>query len=519
MKNIIDKIKNSTSKRWKIYGIANVIVEFILSIILAIAIYEISYVKATIGVISRKYLIIAIGTAIPILGIIILNFIRYKEKTEKIFLSFLIPLGLLYLVLVIPYYVPDEAPHIIRAYETYQGEFISSLNEEGKHRAVIPKDFKDLKLTNLHDYITLKEQISKKTDYSNCEEAYTEAQSYPGILYLISGLGLAIGRIFKINIIFAMYLGRMFNFIFFLVLAYYAIKKIPFGKLLLSTYLLMPMVLQQAASVSPDSVINSITIFFISYVIYIVYRNEDLKKIEIAMVIAMSAFIAVAKVVYLPLVFLLLLLIQNKAISKNKKIFVIVTSTVIAVILGGFWYMYQGRYQDERDYVQERNINATEQIKGILTNPVGYLAVLGNTLDKMGLTYLYGMIGDSLGWQNIQVAPYMILLYLIILICSIWFEKHEKTFNKKQKIFSLIIALGTIILIFTALYAGWTDVGAGIIVGVQGRYFIPVAILILLSMCLKNNYVKIKNIEVIYFVLISLINLSAILSIQQFFIV
>ena len=98
-----------------------------------------------------------------------------------------------------------------------------------------------------------------------------------------------------------------------------------------------------------------------------------------------------------------------------------------------------------------------------------------------------------------------------------WLENHKVTFSNRQKIFAILISLSVIILVFTGLYIGWTEVGAKIIVGVQGRYFIPIAILLILTMCFKNNYVEIKNIRTIYFILIALINFSAISSIIQFF--
>lgn len=477
-----------------------------------------AYFKSTIDVISGFHLALAFFSGIIILASIVFNYICYSEKIEKIFLSILIPIGMLYLVLMVPYYVPDEAPHVIRAYEIYHGEFISNLNDEGNHRAKIPLALKELNLANLNNYQTLNEQMQKQTDYSQKDEVYTEAQGYPGILYMFSGLGMLIGEIFNLNIVLAMYLARIFNYIFFLILAYFSIKKIPFGKMLLSVYLLMPMVLQQAASVSPDSVINSVEIFFISYILYLTFKAEKIQKKEIIFIFGASAFLAVSKVVYLPIVFLLLLINQNKKITKKQKLIIIIGSITIAIILGASWYLFQTRYHDERQYVLERNINSTEQIKNILSQPLQYLKTLGNTLEKMGTTYTLDMVGLNLGWQDIQTPIATTILALFLIIISGWFEKHEVSLNKKQKIWTLLIVIGTILLVFTALYIAWTEVGAGIVVGVQGRYFIPVAILIFLCLCMRENHVKIKNIKEIYYILFCIINFCAINSVIEFFI-
>ena len=209
---------------------------------------------------------------------------------------------------------------------------------------------------------------------------------------------------------------------------------------------------------------------------------------------------------------------QNKKITKKQKLIIIIGSITIAIILGASWYLFQTRYHDERQYVLERNINSTEQIKNILSQPLQYLKTLGNTFEKMGTTYTLDMVGLNLGWQDIQTPIATTILALFLIIISGWFEKHEVSLNKKQKIWTLLIVIGTILLVFTALYIAWTEVGAGIVVGVQGRYFIPVAILIFLCLCMRENHVKIKNIKEIYYILFCIINFCAINSVIEFFI-
>ena len=47
------------------------------------------------------------------------------------------------------------------------------------------------------------------------------------------------------------------------------------------------------------------------------------------------------------------------------------------------------------------------------------------------------------------------------------------TFSNTQRIFSLILLLGSVLLIMTAELLIWTPKGASQIAGVQGRYFLP----------------------------------------------
>ncbi len=521
MKKIQSKINQIISKYpiiEKIYDKLNVVFEFILSLLLAYLLYKIAYIKETMGITSKVHLVIVIVISIIILGIIIINFKKYKGKIERKFISIVVPIGMMFLVLMVPYHVPDEAPHIIRAYEVYNGGFVATLNDENKHRAIIPEDLKSINISNLNDYKTLHEQLSKTTDYSKTSEAYTEAQSYPATLYLFSGMGMKIGQIFNMNIILCMYLGRIFNFIIFLVLSYYSLKLIPFGKLILAAYLLMPMMLQQACSVSPDSIINAICLFFISYIMYLTFVKEKIRKVEIGLLLGISIFIGIAKMVYFPIVLLLMLLFGNKKIPQKTKFVIVISCIIISLLSGLLWYKYQTRYSDERSYVQERNIDSAQQISGIISNIPGYVGTIENTIDKMGTVYLYGLVGDNLGWQNIQVNQLLIIVYLFLLVLAPFMENNDFAFNKIQRLFVFALTVGTVLLIFTGLYLIWSEVGSNIIIGVQGRYFIPCAILPLLIMCLKNNSVRIKNIHGLYFTIISIINIFTIFTIQQFFI-
>ena len=58
---------------------------------------------------------------------------------------------------------------------------------------------------------------------------------------------------------------RLSNILIYLILGYFTIKCIPFGKLLMFAYLCIPMLIHQASSVSADALINSSTLLFIAY--------------------------------------------------------------------------------------------------------------------------------------------------------------------------------------------------------------------------------------------------------------
>ena len=80
----------------------------------------------------------------------------------------------------------------------------------------------------------------------------------------------------------------------------------------------------------------------------------------------------------------------------------------------------------------------------------------------------------------------------------------------------VIVTIILIGLIVTGLYLTWSPLGADIVAGVQGRYFIPVFILTLLAVIKKNNNVKINNIQLKYFIIYLVFNIIPIINLIKF---
>ncbi len=74
-----------------------------------------------------------------------------------------------------------------------------------------------------------------------------------------------------------------------------------------------------------------------------------------------------------------------------------------------------------------------------------------------------------------------------------------------DKLIFLTIFVSVVVLIYTALYVGFTNVGNPIINGIQGRYFIPIAAFFFLSLSNSRIINKDKNID---FLLVTIINSS-----------
>mgnify|MGYP003296802774 CR=1 FL=1 len=518
MKRITDLIKiNNKEKVEKVISKLIFPVEFILSIITIIFLYKFLCLNKYENIVSAGYITGFMITGIMVIGLIIYNYIKNKDKIEKVFLSFMIPVGLLYLIFMIPSYVPDEYAHIWKAYQVSEGVIFTPIDEQGNSHTEVPEFFKTSIIGYINKYSDMNKAISEKTDYNNKVEVETTAQNYPPFLYLFSSIGLFISRVIGLNGLLAQYVARMLNFIVFLILSYYSIKIIPFGKLLVSCFLFIPMVLQQAASISGDSLVNATCIFFTAYNLYLLFKKDKITRKEQIAYILLSIFIGIAKVVYIPLVGLSMLLIGSKNLDKKNKTILITTSIILGCIISVAWYIFSIQYKGNVAYLEMNNVNGGEQIKNLIKYPVHLITVIVRTLQSQGTAYLFMMMGANLGWLEINIPTLTIIGFMILVVLSIFFENNKVELNWKQKTWTILMFLFAVVLVLLALYVSWTPVGADQVQGVQGRYFLPVILLPLICFSQKENYVRIKNVNLIMMTLLSLLNFYVVSKIVLFF--
>lgn len=178
------------------------VIEFVVSMFLAYSIFRFLVLKSYGSTFSLKhfiYILISLGI---ILYIIIYN-IRKKEKIEKLAISFLIPIGLVYLMLVFPSVSPDESSHLFKAYEVSKGIFVSSIDEP----MTVPRDL------SVCDYVStygdFNEALSWNTDYNDEVERNNTFKAYQSYLYMFSSIGFVISRFFNLNIYIRLYISEI----------------------------------------------------------------------------------------------------------------------------------------------------------------------------------------------------------------------------------------------------------------------------------------------------------------------
>ena len=112
--------------------------------------------------------------------------------------------------------------------------------------------------------------------------------------------------------------GRIVNMIFALFVLYFAIKLMPFGKKLLLIPAMIPIAIEGFTSLSPDAMTISVAFFYIAYILHLAFGTKEQLGIKEKVILLISSIvIALCKIVYIPLVGLILII--PKRIQKCGK--------------------------------------------------------------------------------------------------------------------------------------------------------------------------------------------------------
>ena len=225
----------------------------------------------------------------------------------------------------------------------------------------------------------------------------------------------------------------------------------------------------------------------------------------------MSIVLALCKIVYIPLIFLLLLLPKDKFKDKKHRLLFVSSIIGISVLLNLIWLGIASTYLAFYE-------STGSQVTTVLKHPINFIQIFFYTILSENRLYIYTMFGYNLGWGE-AIHPYSIIpITLMLLLVLNTFA--DKDVNKKIDTKETLIITGIVLLIIGLIYASlfiqFTPPGYRFILGVQGRYFLPFLPLIMFITSKINLEYKGKlNLDVITIVTCLLLNISVILTLFE----
>lgn len=404
---------------------------------------------------QNRYLIVSV------IALLMLGIMYALKWNELAIMSCVLGIMLIAYTCVFPLGIgADEPHHFFRAFEIANGGMISKkVGPDNIGGDILPRA--------VYGFTDDKAEI----DWNDTTEvAFQTVVLYSPLTYFPQALGIKVAGMLTNNVS-RIYRGGIYsNALICLILCIAALYFTPFGRRALFVFMMFPMSLEQVASISPDGLAISLSVFFVSYVAHLSYKKKAIKATDIAVLLSAGMVLSLCKIVYIVLLLLVFLIPNEKFTSKANAHLVKFGLIVIAGILNLLWLKIASGFLIEF----REGVNSAQQVKYVLAHPIDYCLIIARTFDSSLSSWIECMIGTHLGALNIRTAQIICNGFIVLFVATLCDSTMEGCIARKYDatILMLVFLLG-LLAIISSLYVQWTAVAFPLVEGIQGRYFIP----------------------------------------------
>lgn len=432
----------------------------------------------------------AAGISFIFLVVLIFAYLAFwkKIKLENVFLAASLVFGIAYSIVLPPFATPDESAHFISSYNISSSmlgrEKISEedrvtqdpYENDGYFNRYI--DFE----TYRYVYNSFHSSDQSFLSFYDKQYNYIEGKSLFGG-HFVQAVAISIGRLAGFNYMQLAYFVRFLNLVFYCVVGYFAVRIVPIGKLFMLCILFLPMVFELAASISYDGWVISFGFLYIAYCLRCIYVKERVNLKDMLLLFFLLYLCSNFKYVYYIMGGLLLLIPKEKYANRKQQYLLLGIFAAFFLLLAGKMIVERSQpvtqEQIEQAEAEEKVVGSvrgqTYLLSDLLRHPKTLFTVYINTARDSFGGYLGQMLGASLGSLNIAVNSLYIYLLLIVLFLSAFpVPIEQNTINRNQVWVYAAVLCGVGAAILLSMLVAWTGITEDTIVGVQGRYLIPV---------------------------------------------
>lgn len=427
-----------------------------------------------------------------LIGIVVWN---NKLKIEKkyFFIAFIVCLLMNFLTPL--FHGNDELAHWYRIQEIAKGNMVTDIID-GWPKSTISSDTLDI---TFDMYYQIPSRLRNDDSVSQDIQVNMEYMAvYSPVSYLPQVVGLLFGRLTTNNLFISAYMARLFQILFCITLIAFAIKIIPFGKKVVFTIGLLPSFILASSLLSTDGILFSTSILFIAKILQLVYEKKEINKKDYGILGLLSVIIAISKLVYFPIcLFLLLIPFHQKEKDKKKAWYIVMGILFISFLIIGLWNIVA-----LRNLTNGQGVNAVYYIKHYLEHPIEFFQITFYTFYVSIGNFISDIFGGINAWYGTQINDASIFPQIFLLLYLILSLKEENELKMKDKWLVMSILVITYLLISTSLLITCTPVYYKEIIGIQGRYFVPFLLPIVLLIA-NTNKIKTPKIKIEYIIILA----------------
>lgn len=314
---------------------------------------------------------------------------------------------------------------------------------------------------------------SVRWDSNTIEQPFPNTAVYPPAFYLPAVIATWIAKGVHSSVLHTVYLARLANGVVAVVLAATGILAAGTIAPWLFAVAALPMALSLMADISQDSVMIGCAALLAGLVAGARQRPGEAASPALAwLCCGLAALIAAARPPYVPLALLPALLPGLRRLQR-----VLLMGAVVVVTLA--WDTLAAVVTLTRTRT-DIPIDPAGQVRWVLAHPGNMVTIAWRTMHLETWGLIQQFIG-RLGWLDTPLPPGYLWLAGWLLIVALLLAASGPRVLPPRRAWGLLglvvlaMAISTVLL-FAVQYLTWDVVGAPIIDGVEGRYFIPLAL-------------------------------------------
>jgi uncharacterized membrane protein len=413
-----------------------------------------------------------------------------------LFIAVALPYVLVLVFLTPPFQVPDESEHYFYARAITTGSILPQDLPNGKRGGFVAQA--DVELEAIFPSVTFHFHPETKATPALFDQArrvggadvlvpvgYSGAAVYPPLAYAVPALAMLAADALGLQRLQAFYAGRLANALLFIIAVAAAIWIAPTGRPAFAFIFLLPMSLYQAASFSADVPAFALTAMICALLVRMALTPSPAKR----WLWTVAFLIVILATIKSPLIALAVpLAVLGWRVSARAAL--LPALAAVGIWLGWTYGFVLTDAFDARLKTIPGGVSARDQVHFILSHPLSVIPIAIETFRQKTITYVASGIG-VFGAFDTPLALWFYLLALASGLAAFTCSSVSEPV-KASRHFRLALAASGVIataLIFGVLYLTWTPVGASVVQGVQGRYFIPVLLVLALSVAgLRSLY-------------------------------
>jgi uncharacterized membrane protein len=388
----------------------------------------------------------------------------------------------------------DEQTHFARTYDMAVGRYGEQTSAVVQYMEQNAQMLNDYHVSNYEERINMIQSMNRLSEFPSerIDEYHLEISS---IGYVLQIIGYKIGTVLNLPFYVSWYFGKLMNLLLYAAGMAGIVYILPVGKYVMSVLALMPTMLFVSTTYTYDITVT----VFVMLSLAIWFReilNRDTKftyKWRILMIVFM-AIGCMPKAIYAPLILCALFIPKDKFYSK-KDCYIFRGVIIIACLLILSTFVLPTLIApSQTGDLRGGNTSVAGQLGFILSHPFSYAKNLLKCLACSFVPFVIGTegLGNMAYWGSISLMSVHLIILVVVLLTD-QFNNNQFKFKLKYKIVISCCVITAAVLIWTALYLSYTEVGLPTINGVQGRYYFPFLFFVYMIFApqkVKNTYKK-----------------------------